>query len=295
MKINKILQRLLVFLVGVPAVLLLVILLPEYNQPFLNIAVVVASLLGSLELRSVLSSRIQIQNPVLTSIYAVLIPLAGAICSVLDGLGVILPFTFFDIIPGILFLVFFISAFAEIFFNKSENFEHCIQRSVSSLFFSLYPGFFLAYLSILTTWNYSLQILAILFVMVFACDSCAWLLGVLLGRNNAGIVRASPNKSIAGFIGGYLGSIATGIVGYFVIPDFFNSTSHPILKLVITGFLVATASIVGDLYESAEKRNSSKKDSGFLIPGRGGLLDSIDSLSFACPVFFYSFLFFFGV
>ena len=64
---------------------------------------------------------------------------------------------------------------------------------------------------------------------------------------------------------------------------------------VLFGALVGASAIVGDLVESGFKRSASVKDSGQVIPGRGGLLDSIDSALFAAPFFFYSCVILYGV
>ena len=60
---------------------------------------------------------------------------------------------------------------------------------------------------------------------------------------------------------------------------------HP-LAIAAMGLVVGCAAIVGDLFESALKRSAGVKDSGTMVPGRGGFLDSIDSLLFAAPAFY---------
>ncbi|MDR0387105.1 MAG: phosphatidate cytidylyltransferase, partial [Treponema sp.] len=116
----------------------------------------------------------------------------------------------------------------------------------------------------------------------------------LFGGNNRGIIPASPNKSVAGFIGGFTGSILIGLGAAWFFPAAFSSTVMPSLWAgVILGFVSAAAASLGDLAESVMKRSSSIKDSGGLIPGRGGVLDSIDSIAMAAPVYYglYRFLF----
>lgn len=128
-------------------------------------------------------------------------------------------------------------------------------------------------------------------VTVFMNDSIAWLFGMLFGKNNRGYVRVSPNKSIAGFIGGYLGAILTCLIATFAFPQIIETQdlALKIIKAVSLGFITATAAIIGDLTESAFKRSSNKKDSGMLIPGRGGVLDSCDSILFSAPIFYIAF------
>jgi phosphatidate cytidylyltransferase len=111
-----------------------------------------------------------------------------------------------------------------------------------------------------------------------------------MGKNNRGIIKASPNKSILGFIGGFLGSIAVGILAYFIFFDIFGH----LLKMIILGFITALAAIIGDLAESVMKRSAQIKDSGNVIPGRGGILDSIDSIIFAAPAYYITIQFLFN-
>lgn len=108
---------------------------------------------------------------------------------------------------------------------------------------------------------------------------------MLLGRNNKGFLKASPNKSIAGFCGGFAGSILSGVLSWCLWRDIFTGS---IIKLVLLGALISITSIIGDLVESVLKRSSECKDSGSIVPGRGGILDSIDSILFSAPVFYFA-------
>ena len=73
------------------------------------------------------------------------------------------------------------------------------------------------------------------------------------------------------------------LVSRFLWPEVFFGS---VLKSVLVGILIATAGIIGDLVESVIKRCVGVKDSGVIMPGRGGLLDSIDSILFASPIFY---------
>ena len=64
-----------------------------------------------------------------------------------------------------------------------------------------------------------MTILSVFFLMVFGCDSLAWFFGMLFGNSNRGMIKASPNKSIAGFAGGYIGAIAAGIAGTYIFTN----------------------------------------------------------------------------
>jgi phosphatidate cytidylyltransferase len=92
----------------------------------------------------------------------------------------------------------------------------------------------------------------------------------------------SPNKTIEGAIGGVvIGALFMAIAITLVFP------STPIIVRLLLGLVVVFLGIAGDLFESRLKRVAGVKDSSALIPGHGGVLDRIDALLFAIPVFYY--------
>lgn len=103
--------------------------------------------------------------------------------------------------------------------------------------------------------------------------------GKLTGKHKI-IPKVSPNKTWEGFIGGVLTTTAIGYFLRFLTP--FNE-----LEAVLVTLLIACVGFVGDVVVSAIKRDIGLKDTGTLIPGHGGMLDRIDSLSMTAPVFFY--------
>jgi phosphatidate cytidylyltransferase len=108
------------------------------------------------------------------------------------------------------------------------------------------------------------------------------------------VIAASPNKSIAGFIGGFAASILISLGAALVFPGVFQSAKMPVIPAaLILGLGTGLAAALGDLTESVLKRSAGIKDSGTLIPGRGGVLDSIDSIALAAPVFYCLYRLFF--
>ena len=131
------------------------------------------------------------------------------------------------------------------------------------------------------------MVILIFFLVVLLNDAFAWGAGMVFGKNNRGFLVVSPSKSIAGFIGGLAASVSTGIIAAILIPGAFSSTVVSSMSAgAILGFGAGIAAALGDLGESAIKRSAGVKDSGSLILGRGGALDSIDSLALAAPVYY---------
>ena len=116
-----------------------------------------------------------------------------------------------------------------------------------------------------------------LLAVVWAADSGAWLAGRRFGRTRLA-PRVSPGKTWEGVAGGLLAGAAAGAAAAW----WFPLTSW---VLLLAAVLAAGASVVGDLYESLCKRRAGVKDSGRLLPGHGGLLDRIDGLTAAAPVY----------
>ncbi len=125
-----------------------------------------------------------------------------------------------------------------------------------------------------------------LVVNIFSNDIFSYVFGMAFGRKNVINLEASPKKSWAGYVGGYLTTFIWVAIYYILFDRIFGFIHFPILFYfllpVFSGFLVP----IGDLVESVIKRSVNVKDSGNIILGRGGVLDSIDSILFFTPIFF---------
>lgn len=234
---------------------------------------VIVSVLGANELIKLLSSKLDLQKKGLILFATAVPPLFGMICALFSLDVAIIDFAFVCAVM--------ICFGYEVLCMKT--FEKSIHHLVASLFSVLYCGYFMTFISRMTMHDESRIIISVFILMVCMCDSVAWFFGNLFGKNNKGIIKASPNKSIAGFIGGFAGSILVGVVARILFPNVFHGT---LAKMVLLGFLNAFVSIIGDLLESVVKRSSAIKDSGTIVPGRGGILDSIDSVVFAAPIYY---------
>lgn len=111
-------------------------------------------------------------------------------------------------------------------------------------------------------------------------DVAQYCWGKALGRTKI-TPKVSPNKTWEGAIGGW---VTTAVVFYFLAPYF---TPLSPLHAAIMGLVVPMSGFFGDITMSAVKRDIGVKDTSHLIPGHGGVLDRLDSLTFAAPVYFH--------
>lgn len=124
---------------------------------------------------------------------------------------------------------------------------------------------------------YSPKLLIALFALIWIYDSGAYLVGVSIGKHRL-FERISPKKSWEGAIGGTIIAITASYFISHFIPEI--KTIH----WLVLSFLIVVSSTFGDLTESMLKRYFNIKDSGYILPGHGGVLDRFDSLFFAAPV-----------
>ena len=124
------------------------------------------------------------------------------------------------------------------------------------------------------------QGLFLMMLTVFVSDSAQYYSGRAFGKHHLA-PAISPKKTVEGAIGGLVfGALAFTIVGAWWLP------SVPVMTRATLGLALVVAGIAGDLFESMLKRSAGVKDSSALIPGHGGILDRIDALLFAAPVYY---------
>jgi phosphatidate cytidylyltransferase len=130
---------------------------------------------------------------------------------------------------------------------------------------------------------------AVLFVLllVWAADVGAYFAGVRYGRNKL-MPAVSPGKTMEGLCGG----ITLAFVVMMVLAHWLKIPAEQFSGYYMTGLVTVVASVFGDLNESMFKRCAGVKDSGSLLPGHGGILDRIDSLTAALPIFTLAYLWF---
>lgn len=120
----------------------------------------------------------------------------------------------------------------------------------------------------------------LLFICTWSSDTFAYFVGVAIGSHKLAS-SISPKKTVEGFIGGVLGTMAMAVlIGHVCF-------AFPFVEMAVLGFILAIVATLGDLVESVIKRFAGVKDSGILLPGHGGMLDRFDSILFTAPVFYY--------
>ena len=141
------------------------------------------------------------------------------------------------------------------------------------------PLFADAFLSIYQRDSGQNLIVYVLF-LVWATDIGAYIAGKCWGCHKL-IPKVSPGKTIEGFFGGAGLAMLVAIIGSFVFKP------NSMLRWFVLAVLTILISMLGDLFVSMLKRRSHLKDSGHILPGHGGILDRLDSLIAALPLFYY--------
>jgi len=125
-----------------------------------------------------------------------------------------------------------------------------------------------------------IYMLLFLFVLIWGADSGAYFVGKKWGKNKLA-PHVSPGKTLQGLLGALITSAIIMFSAFFL----FDIPRSLWLGATLLSLVTVLFSVLGDLFESMLKRNAGLKDSGQLLPGHGGMLDRIDSLTAAAPVF----------
>ncbi len=133
------------------------------------------------------------------------------------------------------------------------------------------------WLSLVRLHSIAPQLMLFLLLLVVAADVGAYFIGRRFGRHKLA-PQVSPGKTWEGVAGGVLAAVLMAGIG----TGWFDMNPMVFIGLCL---IVVVASIVGDLTESMFKRHAGLKDSGNLLPGHGGVLDRVDSITAAAPVF----------
>lgn len=257
-------------IVGIPAVFSLIWFLPQHNFIGLSILVFVLSALGSIEMSKMAFGKTES------------IALLGPFLTVLTYFQCLDVFT-----TDVVMIAELISIIAilgkEIGFGAyTDDFKGSSERTGKRLLVLFYPSFFLSFIiKMLALEKMDSYSVMVFLVLVFSNDIFAYVFGMLFRKlsktpQRGCVVKVSPKKTYAGFIGGTLSCIALSII----------CLRCSLSLRISVGLTISMAANLGDLIESVFKRSAGVKDSGKIIPGRGGILDNIDSILVAAPFFY---------
>lgn len=264
-------QRLILFFAGIPIIGFIVFFIPAYGHIGVIALLTLVGIMCGIEMRMMLSKA----APILP-LASIVVPALAPLLSWATNMGWIKPeMSLYVLLAAIIW------ALVNSVFSSKEDLSKGFVKIGSRLLLIMYPSFLLWWVARLTWYTDTRFILLVFMLTVFLNDSGAWFFGVLFGKHR-GVFKVSPNKSIEGFLGGLFASVLVLWVSSRLLPDIFP---RPDWQVILFGLLCGTAIIAGDLTESALKRSLGVKDSGTAILGRGGMLDSVDSVIFAAPAF----------
>ena len=187
---------------------------------------------------------------------------------------------FIVFIPVYMFLLIPIQA---VIVGETKNFLRSIATVQWGVMLMVFGLSHLAFLLVLPGREESVAgagLVLFLVVLTQANDVAQYIWGKMLGKKKI-IPKVSPNKTWAGFIGGVL---TTTVLAVILAPLI---TPFSLLASIIAGLYIGLTGFIGDINISALKRDLNIKDTSAIIPGHGGILDRVDSLTYTAPLFFH--------
>lgn len=146
---------------------------------------------------------------------------------------------------------------------------------------AVYVGALFPFFALLRNRPGGVALTILMLLLVAATDSAAYFVGRAMGRTKLA-PRVSPNKTVQGAIGGLLAAVVAGLVLWrFLVPRW------DLAAIVTISIAISLLAQIGDLIGSALKRAAGVKDSGWIFPGHGGLIDRTCSLVFAAAFTYY--------
>ncbi len=270
---SNVLKRVILFIIAIPGLSALLLFVTHFH--FLGVCIV----LTFVGIKSGMEMRLMLKR-MLLPVWTVILPGLSPLLAWSISAGFLPPES-----AVIALTLGCMWAFGGIILITEEEFPFGIQRIGSRLIMLLYPGFFLWWIQRMTDLDQARYVLLIFMLIIFLNDSTAWLFGLLFGRHR-NLFAVSPNKSLEGFIAGIAATLIVLLTSSFLLPGILDL---PTWQLILFGILLGVTTGMGDLVESAIKRATSTKDSGRMMLGRGGMLDSVDSLLFTAPVYYILF------
>ena len=259
-----------------PFFYIIIFLLPQYNHLVLNIAAILTTIAGAFEVENLLRKKRLSSSRYIFPILSGGLPLI----TYLEISGIIGRIWSYWLLVAVLSL----ALLRGVWVRKREEFSSLLQEITSAMFIIIYPALFFSFIMRLTSLKEPSLVLLFFFSLVFMNDIMAYLAGKFLGRKSRLALPISPQKTGVGFAAGFMSSIAVALLFKFRFPYLLP------INYILTGVFgagVGLFTILGDLVESALKRSAQVKDSSGIIPGRGGILDSVDSWLLSAPLVYF--------
>ena len=148
-----------------------------------------------------------------------------------------------------------------------------------------YVLFMLIHIPLIAKLRFGIFYVILILLGAIATDTFAYFTGVTIGKHKL-CPLMSPKKTIEGAIGGVIGTVVVFFV-YSLILNKFAGINVNYLLMIVLAVLCAIVSEIGDLLASVIKRQFGIKDFGNILPGHGGIMDRVDSISVVSPLVFY--------
>lgn len=193
-----------------------------------------------------------------------------------------------SLVPFFLILLMIVTLSYHLFFRPLDGTTYGV---ATTLFGVLYVALPLGHALLTFGFKHGVFYNVLVALITIASDAGAYFAGRWFGKHNAGLA-VSPKKTYEGYVGGLLFSVVMGIA-FLEGWERINGADIPMtyLEAGLLGLVFSIVSVLGDLAESALKRDAKTKDSASLIPGHGGVLDLIDAMLFTFPLGYYYFYF----
>jgi len=280
--VRNLLLRILIMVIFLPTIWLILFVIPDYNHLVFNIIIILVTLIAAFEVENFFIKKHISTLKYVCPFLGVTLP----IYSFLEVAGIVVK-GYYSLVIVLLIILVLIRG---ILTADKTALTKRLEFLSSSLFVVFYPGLFLSYIVRLTDTHFfgpKPQFAILVFLsLVFANDTAAYISGMLLGKYSRLNLIISPKKSLIGFLSGFFASIGIALFYSYILTDYFIL---PLLHALLLGSIIGFSTIAGDLVESVLKRACSVKDSGTLMAGRGGLMDTIDSLLISAPIFYFIF------
>ena len=294
---------------------------------FFDAAILAVACFCAYEASQIFNKTGKYNDKILATIYPGFLMIVSLIFINLDtDLGIlytismaIMTLAVFFLVAYLLPLIFFRKTKEELKTRKLDKqytvSNFALKKAFNSVLVCIYPSFLLLFMTFINHFEdmpssfakisgqggfISLFVLLLTFLIPILTDTFAYVVGKIIGGKKLA-PKVSPNKTIAGAVGGLVMCVLVTIVTFLIfnaVPSLAAKLADcgiTLWKIVIISIISSCICQAGDLFESYLKRSAGVKDSGKILPGHGGMLDRFDSYIFLAPFIFMAFSILFAV